>query len=260
MKYHTYAGIGAFVIAVGCGAGVGAATNTDSPPDWSGVWALPDSEFVAAMGHIAHGNGPEAATYVPGYLASHGAFGGGPGGPPGAGSPAQSQANAASCLPNGVPAVMGVPVGYEFLLTRGLLTILIEEGPTIRQVHLDGRSHTPDADPSYTGESIGHWEGTTLVVDTTAILPKAQFFFGVSTSGKTHLIERIHLVDQQHLRIDTEINDPIALQKPWHYSWTYVRTQSEFMANICDKDTDRDRNGEPDLTPPADAGRPRTNP
>lgn len=160
------------------------------------------------------------------------------------------EANAASCLPNGVPAVMGVPVGFEFLLTPGRLTILVEEGPTIRQVYLDRKEHTPDADPSYTGESIGHWEGQTLVVDTTAISPKAQFFFGVPTSGKTHLIERIHLIDHDHLKIDTEVDDPIALQKPWHYSWTYVRTDTDFMANTCDKLSDRDRNGEPDLTPP----------
>jgi len=261
-----------FSIAYAAGSGLcAAADGTNKPtthPDWSGVWALPDSAFVAAMGTIAHGNGPQSPSYVPGYPSAHGGANFGAGGSPpgpalgagaGAGAPhvsvrgASNEANAASCLPNGVPAVMGVPVGYEFLLTPGLLTILIEEGPTIRQVHLDGRSHTADADLSYTGESIGHWEGQTLVVDTTAISPKAQFFFGVGTSGKTHLMERIHLIDHDHLRVDTEVSDPVALQKPWHYSWTYVRTKSDFEANICDKNTDRDRNGEPDLTPPPDA-------
>jgi hypothetical protein len=200
------------------------------------------------MGRVAHGNGPEAPSYVPGYLESHSGFGK----RPGADTHAQGDANAASCRPNGVPAVMGVPVGYEFMLTPGLLVILIEEGPTVRHVYLDGRPHTPDPDPSYTGESIGHWEGTTLVVDTTGISPKAQFFFGVNTTGKTHLVERIHLIDHDHLRIDTEISDPLALQKTWHYSWTYVRTHSDFMPNVCDMSSDRDRNGEPDLTPPPD--------
>jgi len=224
------------------------AREPESLPDWSGVWALPDRAFLTAMGSVAHGNGPEAAAYVPGYLASPRV------------RASQGAANAASCLPNGVPAVMGVPVGFEFLLTPGLLTILIEEGPTIRQAHLDGRSHTADADPSYTGESIGHWEGSTLVVDTTAISSKAQFFFGVPTSGSTHLIERIHLVDHEHLRVDTEVTDPIALEKPWHYGWTYVRSRSDFTANICDKDSDRDRNGEPDLTPPPDTPPPAQRP
>jgi hypothetical protein len=240
MKHYRYVALGVVLMgSVGVTMRAGA-RGSESPPDWSGVWALPDSTFLAAMGRVAHGNGPEAASYVPGYLASPRVHA------------VQGAANAASCLPNGVPAVMGVPVGFEFLLTPGLLTILIEEGPTIRQVHLDGRQHTRDADPTYTGESIGHWEGSTLVVDTTAISSKAQFFFGVPTSGSTHLVERFHLLDHEHLRVDTEVTDPIALQKPWHYSWTYVRSRSDFMANICDKDSDRDRNGEPDLTPPPD--------
>ena len=116
---------------------------------------------------------------------------------------------------------------------------------------MDGRTHSDDAEPSYTGESIGHWEGKTLVVDTTAISAKAQFFFGVKTSGKTHLVERFHLLDKDHLRIDTEVDDPVALQKPWRYSWTYHHTDTDFMSNICDPSSDRDRNGEPDLTPPS---------
>jgi len=119
----------------------------------------------------------------------------------------------------------------------------------IRRVYTDGRKHSEDTEPSYAGESIGHWESQTLVIDTTAIAPKSEFPNRLKTSGKTHVIERITLQDATHLRVEIEIGDPIALTKPWRYSVVYQKSDTDFVESYnCDND--RDSRGEPDLRPP----------
>jgi hypothetical protein len=197
-------------------------------PDWSGTWVMPDrvrSEFLNSK--------PATAPFVEGYAARSKA----------------PKSNAASCLTTGMPGVMAVPLGFEFLFTPGRVTILVEEGPTIRRVYTDGRGHSLDPDYTYAGESIGHWEGKTLVVDTTAIKAKSEYFRGIKTSGMAHVGERISRVDRDHMSVDTVVDDPVALSKPWHYSWNYTRSDIGFIESYyCDDN--RDANGEPDLQPP----------
>jgi len=157
--------------------------------------------------------------------------------------------NASKCLPSGMPGIMGVPLGFEFIFSPGRVTILTEEGPMIRRIYTDGRKHGEDPVPTYAGDSVGHWDGPVLVIDTIAITRKAEFIRRVKTSGQTHVTEHIYLVDHNHLRVDTTIEDPVALNAPWSYSWTYERSNTGFVESYyCDDN--RDANGEPDLTPP----------
>jgi hypothetical protein len=201
-------------------------------PDWTGTWAMSDSDF-SASGKIA-----DSAPYRASYLAQQHDAAADIGKP-----------NPTKCLPSGMPGIMGVPLGFEFVFTPGRVTILTEEGPMIRRVFTDGRQHLEDPVPTYAGDSIGHWEGSTLVIDTVAITPKSEFMRRIKTSGKTHVIERISLTDKTHLHVDTTIDDPIALTAPWHYGWTYERSSTPFVESYyCDDN--RDANGEPDLTPP----------
>jgi hypothetical protein len=197
-------------------------------PDWSGTWAMPDQERGEFL------NSPAAvAPYLAGYAERAK--------PP--------KANPAVCLPTGMPGIMAVPLGFEFLFTPGRVTILSEEGPTIRRVYTDGRSHMADPDLTYAGDSIGHWEGSTLVIDTTAIRPKSEYFRGIKTSGQAHVVERITRVDRDHMRVDTVVEDAGALSRPWHYSFVYIRSDTGFIESYyCDDN--RDANGEPDLQPP----------
>jgi hypothetical protein len=197
-------------------------------PDWSGTWVIPDQIWMKLVGAAV-----ATAPYISGYAERSRA----------------AVSNATSCLTTGMPGIMAVPLGYEFLFTPGRVTILVEEGPTIRRVFTDGRSHAADPDPTFAGESIGHWEGQTLVVDTIAIKAKSEYFRGVKTSGQAHLVERIGLVDHDHLHIDTIVEDPVAFSKPWHYSLDYVRSDTGFIESYyCEQN--RDANGEPNLQPP----------
>jgi len=74
-------------------------------------------------------------------------------------------------VPHGFPRIMNVPDVYEFAVTRGAVYILAENGPGIVRIYTDGRTH-PAADelwPTYTGASVGHWEGDTLVFTTISL-------------------------------------------------------------------------------------------
>jgi hypothetical protein len=130
--------------------------------------------------------------------------------------------NSGLCLPNGTPSNMQ-PVAHEYLFSPGRVTILLEDSE-IRRIWTDGRPHVPDdeVNPSFSGDSIGHWEGKTLVVDTINIFPEAQLFIGQRVTEKTHVSERITRVGSR-MRIDTVVDDPELFTEPWAYTRWYVR-------------------------------------
>ncbi len=93
-----------------------------------------------------------------------------------------------------------------------------------RHVWTDGRKHPLHTTVTNTGHSIGHWEGLTLVIDTIAmqsglwINPK-----GATLSPKASIHERWSQTDNDHLKVDVTIQDPIALSKPLVFSRRYQR-------------------------------------
>jgi hypothetical protein len=150
---------------------------------------------------------------------------------------AQQQASAAAraednpsanCLPPGMPAIMSQPYPVEFLMTPGLVTVVIEAYTQVRHIYTDGRPVPEDPDPSFDGTSIGRWEGDTLVVETVGFEPVPR---GINFpySEKMKIVERFKLVDPDTLSVDTTIVDPLALTQPYsmgnrvfkrHRAWT----------------------------------------
>jgi hypothetical protein len=117
----------------------------------------------------------------------------------------------------------------EFLPNPGRLTMLLEQGSTIRRIYTDGRAQPADAEPTWAGNSIGHWEGETLVVRTTQIrAPREQRGF-LMTSDKAVVTERIRLRDKDHLQIDTVVDDPVTLLEPWRSTRVYERSNAGFF-------------------------------
>ena len=72
---------------------------------------------------------------------------------------------------------------------------------------------------------------------------------GLKTSGKTHIIERLHRTGKDTFAIDFTVADPQALTKPWVYTRTYKMTPRGMMEYVC-MENNRDSNGAIDLTPP----------
>jgi len=125
------------------------------------------------------------------------------------------------CLPHGMPSWMLIMHNaFELLTTPGRITMLGEvDGNRMRRIYLDGRSHPEDPDLTLHGNSIGHWDGETLVIDTTAIVPQAFIAIseaaGIPNDGDMHILERMHLAKPDVLDDDLEITAPKVLSATW---------------------------------------------
>jgi hypothetical protein len=140
----------------------------------------------------------------------------------------------------GYPALMiESPLMFEILPTARE-TALIFSSREIRHVYTDGREHPGKEDlwPTPWGDSIGHWEGDTLVIDTVAVKSSFPGREGISVnafggieemqtiallSPETHFVERIRMLDKDHLEDRITIVDPKNLTGPWHLRRTYRR-------------------------------------
>ena len=206
-------------------------------PDWSGVWVLYHGQEA---GRDATGVG--AMSLTPKYQTLQATA-----------RDQHAQANLASCLPAGATAVLQHGILYEFLFTPGRVTLLFEDGE-VRRIHTDGREHQPldELSHSFMGDSIGHWEGKTLVVDTIGF-PYGELWqnYGVRATRNTHLDERITLNDQGRIQIDNVISDPGIFTAPHTYSREYQRTDLPLTEPVCAQNN-RDTGTDIDLTPPAE--------
>ena len=125
----------------------------------------------------------------------------------------------ARCKPSGGPREFVTPYGFEIVEMPELQRVYIFDigGPhTYRIIYMDGRSHPKDLIPSYYGHSIGHWEGSTLVVD--AIGFNEKFWMsrdGLPHTDRLHLIERFTRVDPRTLKYEVTIDDPGAYTATW---------------------------------------------
>jgi hypothetical protein len=123
------------------------------------------------------------------------------------------------------PAMMEGPYLFEVLITPQE-TALIFEG-SVRHVLTDGRRHPPAEDrwPTPWGDSIGHWEGGTLVVDTTDVARDPTPFFAM-VSPAAHYTERLRLVTADHLQDQLTVTDPLAFTRPWTVTLDYTRVKN----------------------------------
>lgn len=119
----------------------------------------------------------------------------------------------AFCLPQG--PLLGTSTPFKFVQAPQTIVTLTEDIFVYRQIHMDGRGHPKDADPTWMGHSIGHWEGDTLVVDTANFNNKSWTPQGRPHTDKLHIIERFRRPDMGHLEYEVTIDDPGTYVKPW---------------------------------------------
>lgn len=116
----------------------------------------------------------------------------------------------------GTVRLMGYPYPLEMLHTPGRVTIIFETESQVRRIFLDRTEHLPfdELDPSYNGDSIGHWEGDTLVVDTIGFNTLTELGGGIPHSEEMRLVERFRYIDGDTIQVDMTITDPLALAAP----------------------------------------------
>jgi hypothetical protein len=127
------------------------------------------------------------------------------------------------CFPAGMPMIMTRVWPIAMIQTPTVIYMVSGFENALRLVYIDGRKHLdPDVVvPSYNGESIGTWEGDTLVVDTTAMIPDRHWIdTGVQVSKDFHIIERMRLINGgKTLEIKYSLFDP----QNWEGEWTSTK-------------------------------------
>jgi hypothetical protein len=119
------------------------------------------------------------------------------------------------CQSPGMPSIALSGAGYptEIVVTPKQVIMLMEVHQQVRRVFLDTTGHPDKPFPQRNGHSIGHWEGDTLVVDTTGI--RAITFGAVPHSDEVHVIERIRAIDDgDALAVEVSISDPVMYTDP----------------------------------------------
>jgi hypothetical protein len=124
------------------------------------------------------------------------------------------------CFPAGMPMIMTRVWPIAMIQTPTVIYMVSGFENALRLVYIDGRKHLdPDVVvPTFNGESIGHWEGDTLVVDTTAMIPERHWIdTGVPVSKDFHIIERIRMLNGgKTIEIQYSLFDP----QNWEGEWT----------------------------------------
>lgn len=122
----------------------------------------------------------------------------------------------ARCLISGVPRITTRPLPFEIVQMPGRVIILYEAHHAFRIIPTDGRPHPDDLEPSYLGDSVGHWEGNTLVVDVVGFNTNT-WLAGVGTihSEKLHVTERYTRDTPDTIVYDVTLDDPVVFTKPW---------------------------------------------
>jgi hypothetical protein len=131
------------------------------------------------------------------------------------------------CYPPGMPMVITRVWPQNFIQIPDAIFMISGFNNSVRQIFMDGRQHTdPDiVVPSYNGESIGHWEGNTLVVDTRYFEPDNHYIdMGIPIDDQFHMIERINLLNGgKTMRIKYIMTDPTMWEGEWTSTKDFLR-------------------------------------
>lgn len=166
------------------------------------------------------------------------------------------------CYPEGVPYVFG-GTQMQILQTPSEITMIFGDPGQVRTIYLD-RPHAAHVAPSYWGESVGHFEGDMLVVDTVGIAVNPQAgsmgFFGTPHTAALHLVERYRYLkpgkpslapplrndsfdasavikDGKVLRLAFTLEDPGAYRKPWSVTLDFLPLNGRIREYVCAENT-----------------------
>jgi hypothetical protein len=147
---------------------------------------------------------------------------------------AQDRSLQERCLlsPNSGPPMLPGPYNnnYQIVQTPDYVTITIEMFHDVRIIPLDGRPHLPAAMRKWLGDSVGHWENSTLVVDTTNFTDKTHVR---GSDENLHLIERFTRTGPETILYEFTVDDPTAFVKPWKAELPMTRTTGPMYEFAC---------------------------
>lgn len=192
----------------------------DGTPDLSGVWGT-DRPFVVDIGGaLPKGETLPLNDWAKNVMKQH-----------------KSQDDPeAQCLPTGVPRLAPYPMKY---LQMPKLFVILFEGNihSYRQIFLDRKEHPKDPNPTWYGDSIGHWEGDALVVDTVGFNDRSWFdFAGHPHTEQLHTVEHFRRPDFGTIEYKVTIEDPGAYTRPFRLTGHFpLQVNGEIMEYICNE-------------------------
>ncbi len=217
--------------ALAAAQGTGVPRGPDGKPDLTGVWQPANSR----KGTWEQANGADGITGAP-------AVGVAPRG--GTSVPARDPAPyqpwaakkvlesfnrraiddpTAFCLPPGIPRVQSVGLfPMQIVQTPKAIVMMYEYMNSHRVIAMNAK-HPDDLEPTFMGDSVGHWEGDTLVVDVTGFNDKT-WLIGAGTfhTEALHVTERFQRIDHDTISYDATMVDPKVLTKPWTFHTTIM--------------------------------------
>jgi hypothetical protein len=141
-----------------------------------------------------------------------------------------------SCMPAGVPGFMayGGPTPLYFVQTPKEVWMIFSGDHQVRRVYMDV-PHSEHPKPSWYGESVGHYEGDTFVVDTIGQNDKSVVDpYRTPHSEKLHVVERWKIVDDgKMIELIFTVEDPDAFYQPWSGMRRYRRVQEAMAEDVC---------------------------
>jgi hypothetical protein len=142
-----------------------------------------------------------------------------------------------TCLPYGMPTMMGAGYSIEILQSTQQVTVIAEVMNDVRRIYL-GKPQLPmgEVPPGYDGRSVGHWEGDTLVVDTVGVKPEVLGQQQMPHSDQMRITERIRLVAPDLLADQITVHDPVALERPYTFTYRLPRERGDYETPewVCD--------------------------
>ncbi|MGC3979740.1 MAG: hypothetical protein QM808_00590 [Steroidobacteraceae bacterium] len=230
-------------------------------PDWTGLWirdshglgaSFDDSAGAHPILGSTYGAGRNTASLTPKYQAAYD----------------KKVADIAAgkewdrlsyCLPAGFPRWLTEPFFREFIVTPKQVWMTHEQINETRRIYTDGRSHIPDEDavPLWMGDSIGFWNGDTLIVHTNHMKAgeyqrsQPDFSFQIST------VEQIRKVNANLIEDRITVYDPLSLTKPWHVVFQYKKVTNPALRvhyDACEENNNvyRGADGSTQYTLPGD--------
>ena len=156
------------------------------------------------------------------------------------------------CWPSGVPEILNLRDHMQMLQfpSGKEITIVYSRDSQVRHVYMNVE-HSKNPPKTWYGESVGHYEGDTLVVDTIGLNDKTETDrFGTPHSDQIHVVERYHLsADKKALEVLFTVDDPKYFTTQWSGRADYRRDQRPVLETICAENTSAAESGGPPAIP-----------
>jgi hypothetical protein len=184
---------------------------SDGKPDFSGFWSTPRGK--SATGAATVFSKEKMAPFKPGGEALFYE--------PRTGDPRHDEPRA-FCLPSGFPSAFFGPYPIQIVQSKDWLVMVTEFQRVTRLIPLDGRPHRKQIEPTYYGDSVGHWEGDTLVIDSRNFKRWSldDYYYVNPKEYRMHseefrTIERLRRIDAGTIAYEFTVDDPKIFTAPW---------------------------------------------